>query len=54
VAVQRGERGFPRSFAARTSRDIRAFSELPEGGHFTAFQSPDLVAAKLRRLVSLL
>jgi pimeloyl-ACP methyl ester carboxylesterase len=54
VAVQRGERGFPRSFAARTYRDIRAFSELPEGGHFTAFQSPDLVAAELRRLLSLL
>ena len=52
--MQHGERGFPRSFAARTYRDIRVFSELPEGGHFTAFQSPDLVAAELRRLLSLL
>ncbi|WP_157002371.1 epoxide hydrolase family protein [Agromyces laixinhei] len=48
VAVQHGERGFPRSYAARTYRDIRAWQQLPSGGHFTVKQSPHLVAAAMR------
>lgn len=49
VAVQWGERGFPREYAERTYTDIRQWSELPSGGHFTAKQSPDLVAEAMRR-----
>lgn len=44
VAVQWGERGFPREYAERTYADIRLWTDLPSGGHFTAKQSPDLVA----------
>ncbi|HSM44022.1 MAG TPA: epoxide hydrolase, partial [Acidimicrobiia bacterium] len=49
VAVQWGERGFPREYAERTYTDLRQWSDLPEGGHFTAKQSPDRVAAEMRR-----
>lgn len=45
VKVQHGERGFPRSYAARTYLDIRSWEELPHGGHFAAWQNPDMVAA---------
>lgn len=48
VAVQWGERGFPRHYAERTYTDLRAWSDLPRGGHFTAKQTPDLVAAAMR------
>lgn len=48
VAVQWGERGFPREYAERTYTDIRFWTDLPEGGHFTAKQSPDLVADAMR------
>jgi pimeloyl-ACP methyl ester carboxylesterase len=48
VAVQWGERGFPREYAERTYTDVRHWTELPSGGHFTAKQSPDLVAASMR------
>ncbi|SIO23014.1 epoxide hydrolase family protein [Agromyces cerinus] len=48
VAVQYGERGFPQSWAARTYRDIRAWQQLPSGGHFTVKQSPELVATAMR------
>ena len=44
VAVQYGELGFPREYAERTYRDVRMWSELSRGGHFTAKQTPDLVA----------
>jgi pimeloyl-ACP methyl ester carboxylesterase len=49
VAVQWGERGFPREYAERTYTDVRQWEDLPEGGHFTAKQSPDLVADAMRR-----
>jgi hypothetical protein len=52
VSVQRGERGFPRAYAARTYLDIRVWNELPRGGHFTAKQTPDLVAADLHAFVT--
>lgn len=48
VSVQWGERGFPRSYAERTYRDIRFWNDLQEGGHFTAKQSPHLVAEDMR------
>lgn len=52
VAVQHGERGLPRSYAARTYRDIRRWTDLDRGGHFTAWQTPQLVAAELTAFVS--
>lgn len=51
VSVQWGERGFPREYAERTYRDIRAWNELPRGGHFTAKQTPGLVAEHLAAFV---
>lgn len=47
VSVQHGERGFPRQYAERTYTDIRVWRSLPRGGHFTAKQTPDLVAADM-------
>ncbi|MCA5922946.1 epoxide hydrolase family protein [Curtobacterium oceanosedimentum] len=44
VAVQTGERGLPRSYGARTYRDVRSWHDLDRGGHFTAWQVPDAVA----------
>ena len=49
VAVQWGERGYPREYAERTYTDLRYWTELPRGGHFTAKQSPDLVASAMRK-----
>lgn len=54
VAVQWGERGFPREYAERTYTDLRYWTELPSGGHFTAKQSPDLVAASMREFFAAL
>ena len=48
VSIQYGERGFPRSYAERTYTDIRFWNDLPTGGHFTAKQTPDLLAADMR------
>jgi epoxide hydrolase len=48
VSVQQGERGFPRSYAGRTYSDIRLWNDLTHGGHFTAKQTPDLVANDMR------
>ncbi|MGH3649910.1 MAG: epoxide hydrolase family protein, partial [Acidimicrobiia bacterium] len=50
VAIQWGERGFPRVYAERTYTDIRMWTDLPRGGHFTAKQSPDLVARSMWEL----
>ncbi|SKC39347.1 epoxide hydrolase family protein [Plantibacter cousiniae (nom. nud.)] len=47
VAVQTGERGLPRSYAARTYTDIRSWEELDCGAHFTAWQVPDVVADRI-------
>jgi epoxide hydrolase len=52
VAVQWGERGFPREYAERTYTDLRQWEELASGGHFTAKQSPDLVASAMCRFFS--
>lgn len=51
VSVQWGERGFPREYAERTYRNIRVWKDLPRGGHFTAKQTPDLVADDLAEFV---
>lgn len=48
VAVQWGERGFPREYAERTYTDLRFWTDLPSGGHFTAKQSPAEVAEAMR------
>lgn len=48
VAVHWGERGYPREYAERTYTDLRYWTEFPRGGHFTAKQSPDLVASAMR------
>ncbi|HEX6222461.1 MAG TPA: epoxide hydrolase [Acidimicrobiia bacterium] len=48
VAVQWGERGLPREYAERTYTDIRLWTELASGGHFTAKQSPEVVAEAMR------
>lgn len=49
VAVHWGERGLPREYAERTYTDLRYWTELSSGGHFTAKQSPELVADAIRR-----
>ncbi len=54
VAVQWGERGFPREYAERTYTDLRHWTDLPSGGHFTAKQSPELVATAMREFFQLL
>jgi len=54
VAVQWEERGFPREYAERTYTDLRYWTDLPSGGHFTAKQSPDLVARAMREFFSAL
>lgn len=54
VAVQWGERGFPRDYAERTYTDLRYWTDLPSGGHFTAKQSPELVATAMREFFQLL
>ena len=52
VAVQRHEHRYPRSFAERAYADLRRFSRMPRGGHFTAAEEPDQVADDVRRLMS--
>ncbi|HEX6301158.1 MAG TPA: epoxide hydrolase [Acidimicrobiia bacterium] len=54
VAVQWGERGYPREYAERTYTDLRSWTELPSGGHFTAKQSPNMVAASMREFFAAL
>jgi pimeloyl-ACP methyl ester carboxylesterase len=48
VSVQTGERGLPRSYAARTYTDIRRWRDLDVGAHFTAWQAPRAVTADMR------
>jgi pimeloyl-ACP methyl ester carboxylesterase len=54
VTVQRHEWKLPRSVAERTYTDLRFFHLLERGGHFTADEAPDLVAADLRAFVETL
>jgi pimeloyl-ACP methyl ester carboxylesterase len=39
----------PRGFVERAYADLRQFSEMPRGGHFAAFEEPDLLVDDLRR-----
>jgi pimeloyl-ACP methyl ester carboxylesterase len=54
VSVQQHERKYPREIAERTYTDLRFFNLLERGGHFTAAEAPDLVAADLRKFVATL
>ena len=35
----------PREWAERIFSDLRRWTEMPRGGHFAAFEEPDLLAA---------
>ena len=48
VSVGRADLHMPRSLGERTYSDIRQWRDLPRGGHFTAKEVPDLVAADVR------
>jgi pimeloyl-ACP methyl ester carboxylesterase len=39
---------YPRVVVERAYRDLRRFTEMPRGGHFAAFEEPDLLAEDLR------
>ena len=54
VAVQVGESKYPREMAERNYLDLRGFSHLERGGHFTAAEAPDLLAQDIRRFVATL
>jgi pimeloyl-ACP methyl ester carboxylesterase len=45
--------GLPRSIAERACSDIRMWNEPPKGGHFLAFEEPDLMADELTSFMSL-
>lgn len=38
----------PKSWTRRTYRNITYFNEVDEGGHFAAWEEPELFAAELR------
>jgi epoxide hydrolase len=48
ISISQADLSMPREFCERTYEDIRFWNELPRGGHFTAFEEPDLVAADMR------
>lgn len=50
VLIQRHEAAYPRSLAEKSYSDIRFFSRLDRGGHFTAWEAPAAVAAAVREL----
>ncbi|HEX4057163.1 MAG TPA: epoxide hydrolase [Galbitalea sp.] len=54
VTVQQHEKRYPRELADRTYADVRFFHLLERGGHFTAAEAPDLVAADIRSFVATL
>jgi epoxide hydrolase len=54
ITVQQHERRYPRELADRTYSDVRFFNLIERGGHFTAAEAPDLVAADLRAFVATL
>lgn len=53
ILIQRHEAAYPRSLAEKSYRDIRSFSRLERGGHFTAWEAPTAVAATVRELDAL-
>jgi pimeloyl-ACP methyl ester carboxylesterase len=38
----------PREWAERAYGDLRRFTNMPRGGHFTAMEEPELLAEDLR------
>lgn len=50
IVVQRHESAYPRTLAEKSYADIRSFQRLKHGGHFTAWEAPDAVAAAIREL----
>ena len=52
VFIQRHEHDYPESLARRFYRDLRVFERLPEGGHFTAAEVPDALAARIRSFIT--
>ena len=38
----------PREWAERAYGDLRRFTDMPRGGHFTAMEEPELLAEDLR------
>jgi pimeloyl-ACP methyl ester carboxylesterase len=52
VFIQRHEHDYPESLARRFYRDLRVFERLDDGGHFTAAEVPDALAARIRSFVA--
>ena len=50
VLAQTHESAYPRSLAEKSYRDIHSFERLQRGGHFTAWEAPDAVAAAILEL----
>jgi pimeloyl-ACP methyl ester carboxylesterase len=49
LSAEPANRGHPRSDAERAMTDLRHWSEPGRGGHFIAFEQPELVVEELRR-----
>ncbi|MFF2494198.1 epoxide hydrolase family protein [Agromyces sp. NPDC058064] len=52
VFIQRHEAAYPESLARRHYLDLRVFDRLEAGGHFTAAEVPDDLAARVRAFVA--
>ncbi|KRC61034.1 epoxide hydrolase [Agromyces sp. Root81] len=52
VFIQRHEAAYPETLARRHYLDLRVFDRLQHGGHFTAAEVPDELAARLRAFVA--
>ncbi|MFF2053322.1 epoxide hydrolase family protein [Leifsonia sp. NPDC058194] len=50
ILIQTHEAAYPRSLAEKTYTDIRSFARLDRGGHFTAWEAPEAVAAAVLAL----
>lgn len=50
IVIQTHEATYPRSLAEKTYTDIRSFERLEHGGHFTAWEAPEAVAATVLAL----
>ena len=48
VAVALFDYRCPREWAERAYSDLRRFTDMPRGGHFTAMEEPELLARDLR------
>jgi pimeloyl-ACP methyl ester carboxylesterase len=48
VAVALFDYRCPREWAERAYSDLRRFTDMPRGGHFTAMEEPELLAQDLR------